>query len=212
MIQRCVNSELVLEDFAIDHGNQGRTKVISDLNKLAWFQLLVILNWLALLTLQILVLWIEGSIESRLQRVRIYYSKLLKHHKASCRFLISLVCKFTITEWEETILLREKVWQDFDQVVVLVLIDLILSRDAAIHENVTLTTMTMHVTEQHNLVVFVVQSDQLLCEIYCRVEQSTWIRPSSIQICPYKVAAVISSYHAIWIKHRYNLEDESLSQ
>ena len=92
------------------------------------------------------------------------------------------------------------------------LIDLILSRDAAIHENVTLTTMTMHVTEQHNLVVFVVQSDQLFCEVYCWVEQSTWIRPSSIQICSYKVAAVISSDHAIWIKHRYYLEDESISQ
>ena len=66
MVERRVHSELALEDLAIDHGNQGGAKVVGYLDKLARFQLLVIFDWLALLALQILVLWVEGSIEGGL--------------------------------------------------------------------------------------------------------------------------------------------------
>ena len=72
--------------------------------------------------------------------------------------------------------------------------------------------MTMHVAEQHHLIIFVVHGDQLFGEVYRRVQQPTRIRPPSVQIRPYKIAAVVPSNHSIRIEHRHNLEDESLSQ
>lgn len=117
----------------------------------------VILHRLALLALQVLVLWVEGGVESRLKSVAVDDAEVLEHHQTSCCFFVLFVCKLAVAEREETVFLREEVWQDLDEVVVFVLVNLALARDAPIHEYIALATVTMHVTEEHHLVFFVVR-------------------------------------------------------
>ena len=69
MVKRSVNGELSFQNFAVNHSYEGGTEIISDLNKLTTFDLHVIFNWLSLLTLQVLVLLVERSIESGLESV-----------------------------------------------------------------------------------------------------------------------------------------------
>ena len=127
MVEGGVHGELAFQNLAIDHGDQCGAKVITHLDKLATLQLLVILNRLSLLALQVLVLGVESCVKSGLEGVRIYYSKLLEHHESRRGFFVPFVCEFAVIEREEAILLRQKIWQHFDQVVIFVLINLTLA-------------------------------------------------------------------------------------
>ena len=64
---------------------------------------------------------------------------MLEHRKSACGFFVSLVSEFAVIEAEESVLLCEKVWHHLDKIILLVLIDCILARDTAIHENVPLS-------------------------------------------------------------------------
>ena len=64
---------------------------------------------------------------------------MLEHRQSSCGFFVSLVCEFTVIEAEESVLLCKEVWDHLDQVILLVLVDRILTRDTAVHENVPLS-------------------------------------------------------------------------
>lgn len=66
MVQRCVDGELAFQNLAVDHRDKSRAEIIANLDELTTPQLLVIFNRLALLTLQILILWVECRIECRL--------------------------------------------------------------------------------------------------------------------------------------------------
>ena len=92
------------------------------------------------------------------------------------------------------------------------LIDLVLSRHAAIHEHVSLAAMTMHIAEEHNLVLLVVASDQLFSKENSRMKQATRIRPSSVHIRANEVASVIACNYTIRIQHWDDLEHESFPQ
>ena len=83
---------------------------------------------------------------------------MLEHHKACCRFFVLVVSELTVAEREQSILLRKEVREHLNQVVVLVLIDFTLPRNAPVHEDVTLATMPVHVTEEDHLILTVVGS------------------------------------------------------
>lgn len=51
MVQGGVYGELALQDFAVDHRDQGGAEVVPDLDQLTAFDLLVIFDRLALLAL-----------------------------------------------------------------------------------------------------------------------------------------------------------------
>ncbi len=63
---------------------------------------------------------------------------MFKHYHSACGLLVRLICKFALFKQEKFVLLRQEVRHYFDQVVVLVLVDCALTRDAAIHKNIAL--------------------------------------------------------------------------
>ena len=132
--------------------------------------MLVILDRLFLLALKILVLGVESCIERRLKRVRVQNPKLLEHNKACGCIFVSLVRKLTVVKGEQAVLLGQEVGQDLDQVIVLMLVDLALTRNAPIHEDIALPTMAMHIAEEDNLVFLVILLDELLGEMNSWVE------------------------------------------
>ena len=97
---------------------------------------------------------------------------MFEHDQASSCFFVTLVRKFAVVKREKTVLLSQEIGQNFDQVIVLVLIDLSLTRDTPIHENVTLATVSMHITEKDYLILSMVGGDQLFSEVDGRMEQA----------------------------------------
>ena len=172
MIQRGVHRELTLQNLAVDHGDESRAEIVANSDQLRAFHLLVVLHRLSLLALQVLIFGVEGGVEGRFESVRVDDTELLEHDKPRRRFLVSLIGKLAVTEREESVLLSKKVWKDLDQVVVLVLVDFTLARDATIHEDVPLATMSMHITEKNDLICLVVHGHKLLCEIDYWVQDS----------------------------------------
>jgi len=77
------------------------------------------------------------------------------------------------------------------------LVYLILARDASVHENVTLPTMTVDVTEKHYLVLFVIGCDQFFCKVDGWVEQAARVRPATVQISANKITAVVTDDYTI---------------
>jgi len=165
VVQRGVDGELALQNLAVDHGDQRGAEVVANLDQLTALYLQVVLHGLALLALQILVLGVEGRIKSRLQGVGVDNLKLFEHDQARCRLFIFFVRKLTIGEGEVTVFLGEEVGHHLDEVVVLMLIDLILTRDAPVHENVAFATVTVHIAKEYNLILFVVRRHQFLREV-----------------------------------------------
>ena len=72
--------------------------------------------------------------------------------------------------------------------------------------------MSVHVAKENDLVFFVVQSHKLLREVNGRVDQSGWVRPATVKIGTYHIAAIVAYYDAIRVQHGHNLKDESVSQ
>lgn len=117
------------------------------MQQLTRFQLLCLVGRLPLLRHQVLVLGVASSVKSRLKGVGVDDVKLPEHDKTSRGLLVLVVGELAVVEAKQLVLLRQEVWQDLDQVVVLVLVDRILAADASVHEHVSLATMTMHVAE-----------------------------------------------------------------
>ena len=70
----------------------------------------------------------------------------------------------------------------------------------------------MHITVENNLALLVTQVDELFRVVDCRVQYLRGIWPTSIQIDSHKIASIVPNYDAIRIEHRYNFEDESVSE
>lgn len=77
------------------------------------------------------------------------------------------------------------------------LVDICLCTHAAVHENVALATVTMHVTEEDHLIIPVVSCDQFLRVIYGRVEVTRRVWPAAVQISARKVTSVVSNYNPV---------------
>lgn len=86
-------------------------------------------------------------IESWLKSVRVNDVELFKHDNAGSSLFIFFVSKLTIVKAKKFVLLGKKVRQNFDKVIVFVLVYLSLAANASIHEDITFTTVAMHVTE-----------------------------------------------------------------
>jgi len=95
---------------------------------------------------------------------------VLEHHQACSGKLVGFIGKFTVLVQEKLVLLRQKVRHDFNQVVVFVLVNHVLSSKAPVHKNVTLAGMAVEVAKQHHLVFLVTGGNQLLREINCWVQ------------------------------------------
>jgi hypothetical protein len=155
---------------------------------------------------------IERSVECRLEGVRIDNVELLKHDEACSGFFVLLVGKLAIVEAEQFVFLSQEVGQHFDQVVVLVLIDLGLSADAAVHEDVSFPTVPVHVAEQNHLVLAMVCRDELFSIVNSRMYEPRWVGPPTIQISSNEIASIISNNDTIRIKHGDDLEYKGIPQ
>ena len=212
MIQWSVDCEFSLQNLAVDHRDQSWAEVIPDCDQLTALHLLIVFDWLALLTLQVLILWIKRGIEGRLECVGVDDAKLFEHDQ-SCRcFLVFFIGELAITEWEKLVLLRKKVRQHFDKIVILVLIDFALARDASVHEDVSLSTVAMHVAKEHDLIFFVVSCHELFCEVNRRMQKAWWIGPSTVEIATNCIASIVANDDAIRIQHRHDLEYKRITK
>jgi hypothetical protein len=63
---------------------------------------------------------------------------VFEHYHSACGLFVRLICKFALFKQEQFVLLCQEVRHYFDQIVVLVLVDCALTRDAAIHKHIAL--------------------------------------------------------------------------
>ena len=87
-----------------------------------------------------------------------------------------------------------------------------LRGNTAVHEHVSLTGVAMEITEEEHLVVLVAHFHKLFSVIDGWVEEFAGLWPSSVEVCSHKIAPIITINNSIWVKHRYNFENESFSQ
>lgn len=98
-------------------------------------------------------LLVDRGEESALERVAIEDAHLSEDNHAGCRFFGCFVREFAVLERKELVTLAYEVWDQTDQVVVLVLVDITLRAGTAIHKNVFLSRMTMKITIKQHCIV-----------------------------------------------------------
>jgi hypothetical protein len=132
-----------------------------DLLQILSLYLQILLN--VSLLLQCRYLRVICRIKSALDSIAVEYVEFSEDDHSGCRFFCCFVCKFAIWEGEHLISLTKHVWNESDQIVVLMLVDIILWAGAAIHKHILLPGVTMKITiEQDRLIILGARLRQLL--------------------------------------------------
>lgn len=83
---------------------------------------------------------------------------------------------------------------------------------AAIHENILLSRMTMHIAKQNNLSLQVGLLQKLLNVVDGWMQRFRRKFPPSIQVAPSQRYSIITVHNAVWIQHGNQFEDEVIPQ
>jgi len=96
---------------------------------------------------------------------------VFEHYQSARSLLVWFVGKLALLKQKKLVLLRQEVGHYLDQVVVFVLVDCALSREAAVHKDIAFARVRVEVAVQNYLVLLVAASYQLLREVDCGVQQ-----------------------------------------
>lgn len=81
---------------------------------------------------------------------------------------------------------------------------------AAIHKDIPLSAVSMHVAK-HNDLIFHVLFQNLLCIVNARMQYLGRLVPPSIEVNTEHIATVVASHHTVGVEHGNDFKDELLS-
>lgn len=149
-------------------------------------------------------------IESGFQSVTVENVEFCEHNQPSRRFLLFFIREFAIVELKELASLAKHIRYHSYEVIVLVIINICLWSLTAIHKDIALSAVPMHIAK-HNDLVFHVRFQYLLRVIDGRVKDLGWFIPPSIEINAQHITAIVSSHNSIRVKHWDDFENELFS-
>jgi len=92
---------------------------------------------------------IEGAFES----VAVVDREFLEHDHAGGRFFLAFVSEFAIWKGKKLISLAQHIGNQLDEIIVTMLANVVFGADATVHEDISLTTVAMHVAKHDDLII-----------------------------------------------------------
>ena len=152
----------------------GQTQIGPNLDQIVSLDMAICIDVFLLLN-NVIIRRIKGGLKG----ITIDDRELTKHHESSCRLLFLLIGELAIVELEQSIFLPQHVWYHPYEIVILVIHQVILRRLTPVHENISLSRMPMHVTE-NNYLILPELFDKIFAVVNGRVEDLGWLVPSPV--------------------------------